>query len=179
MGERAPLDALAVDEDAVEAAVVEHADAVDAADDERVAARDRGVVEAHVRREPATDPRPLAGQRDDDDLLAILEAEVLARVGEERGRVGQPRRELALPRGVSLEGGRPGGAVGQLGRRERRQLGGTAVRADTARLTGGERDELTALGAAERLVLREGVRPWCVHLTASWFVSSHDRDRQR
>src|SRR5947208_7807603 len=45
----APLDALAVDEDAIEAAVVQHADAVGLADYQRMAARHGRVVEAHVR----------------------------------------------------------------------------------------------------------------------------------
>ena len=61
--QRAPLDALAVDEHAVEAAVVEHAHAVGLAHDQRVAARDGRVVEAHVGGEAAADPRPLARER--------------------------------------------------------------------------------------------------------------------
>ena len=68
VGERAPLDPLAVDEHAVEAAVVEHAQAVRLADDQRVAARHGRVVEADVGGQAAADPRPLALQRERDDV---------------------------------------------------------------------------------------------------------------
>ena len=67
VGQRRPLDALAVDEDAVQRAVVEHADAVRAAHEQGVAARDGGVVEADVGGQGAADAGPLAGERDDPD----------------------------------------------------------------------------------------------------------------
>ena len=55
IGEAAPFDDLAVEEDAVEAAVVENAQRVGAlGDDQGVAARDAGVVEADVGGGPAT-----------------------------------------------------------------------------------------------------------------------------
>ena len=63
--QHAPLDALAVDEHAVEAAVVEHPHAVGLAHDQRVAARHRRVVEADVGGEAAPDARPLALEGDD------------------------------------------------------------------------------------------------------------------
>src|SRR3954471_3451596 len=74
----APVDALAVDEHAVERAVVEDAHAIGLADDERVAAADRRVVEADVGGQRAADARPLLGQRDGDDAPAVLVGEVLA-----------------------------------------------------------------------------------------------------
>jgi len=70
VGERAPLDALAVDEHAVQGAVVQHPQAVGLAHDQRVAARDGGIVEADVSREAAPDPGPLADEREGDDLVA-------------------------------------------------------------------------------------------------------------
>ena len=58
------LDPRAVHEHAVEAAIVEHPDAVGLTHDQGMAARDGRVVEAHVRREAAPHARPLACQRD-------------------------------------------------------------------------------------------------------------------
>src|SRR5688572_13746951 len=56
-----PLDPLAVDEDAVEAAVVEHAQPpAGLRDDQRVAPRDARVVEAQVGGDAAPDARPAA-----------------------------------------------------------------------------------------------------------------------
>src|SRR5271167_1225582 len=66
-----PVDAGAVDEHAVEAAVVEQAHTVGMAHDQRVAAGYGGVVEAHVRHQAAPDAGPLACQRD-HSLLAVL-----------------------------------------------------------------------------------------------------------
>src|SRR3954452_6035609 len=60
VGQDTPLDALAVDEHAVEAAVVEDAHAVGLAHDQRVPARHGRVVEADVGREAAPHARPLA-----------------------------------------------------------------------------------------------------------------------
>src|SRR3954452_9411067 len=60
VGQDAPLDALAVDEHAVQAAVVEDAHAVGLAHDQRVPARHGRVVEADVGREAAPHARPLA-----------------------------------------------------------------------------------------------------------------------
>ena len=75
-----PVDARAVDEHAVEAAVVEQPHAVGLAHDQRVAARDGRVVEAQVGGEAAADARPLARQRDRAQLAALLVDEVLARL---------------------------------------------------------------------------------------------------
>ena len=92
--QRAPLDAVSVDEHAVEASVVEHAHPVDVADDQRVAAGDGRVVEAHVRGEAPTDPRPFARQWNDDDLVLVLEAQVLAGLAEDCRGVEQPGRDI-------------------------------------------------------------------------------------
>ena len=71
IGERAPFDALSVDEHTVEAAVVEHPQAVRLADDQRVAPRHGGVVEADVGREATPDPSPFALKREHGDVFAI------------------------------------------------------------------------------------------------------------
>src|SRR5205823_3242815 len=98
--------ARAVHEHAVEAAIVEHADAVGLAHDQRMAARDRGVVEAHVGREAATDTRPLTGEGHRADLAALLVAEVLARLVDLLARAGED--------GVPVAGIAPGkGTRGQ------------------------------------------------------------------
>ena len=76
--EHLALDARAVHEHAVQAAVVEHAHAVGLAHDQRVPARDGGVVEAHVGGEAAPDAGPLARQRHGPQLAVLLVAEVLA-----------------------------------------------------------------------------------------------------
>jgi hypothetical protein len=60
VGERRPLDPAAVDVDAVQGAVVEHPYAVGLGHDQRMTARHGGVVEAHVGRQRAPDPRPFA-----------------------------------------------------------------------------------------------------------------------
>src|SRR6188472_3541329 len=73
-----PLDALAVHEHAVQAAVVEDPHAVGLAHDQRVAARDRGVVEAHVGRQAASDARPLAVERRDAYARPVVPGQVLA-----------------------------------------------------------------------------------------------------
>src|SRR6202012_3020855 len=70
VGERAPLHPLAVDEHAVEAAVVEHPQAGRLADDQRVAPGDGGVVEANVGGQAAPDAGPLARERVGGDVVA-------------------------------------------------------------------------------------------------------------
>src|SRR5215211_920147 len=72
------LDPLTTYEHAVQAAIVEHARPAVVAIDERVAARDRGIVEAHVRRQAATDARPAVLKGDDLDAVVRLEGEVVA-----------------------------------------------------------------------------------------------------
>src|SRR6476469_3868050 len=57
--ERLSFDSVAVDEHAVQAAVVKDSDAIGLAHDQGVAPRDRGIVEAHVCGEAATDAGPL------------------------------------------------------------------------------------------------------------------------
>src|SRR4051794_33575252 len=80
VAQRKPPEPLAVDEYAVEAAVVEHAHAVGLAHDQRVAARDGRVVEAHVGGEAASDAGPLARQLVNDRLFAVFVDEILAGV---------------------------------------------------------------------------------------------------
>src|SRR3954447_18855941 len=60
VGERGPVDPLPVHVDPVERAVVEHPYAVGLRNNERMTARDGGVVEADVGRQRAPDAGPLA-----------------------------------------------------------------------------------------------------------------------
>ena len=57
---RAPLDSLAVDEHAVEAPVIEDPQPIWLADDQRMTAGNRRIVEADVGGEAPADPCPLA-----------------------------------------------------------------------------------------------------------------------
>jgi hypothetical protein len=93
-----PLHAPAVDVDAVERAVVEDPDAALLVGDQRVAARDGGVVEADVGGERAADARPLAADRDDVDAPVLLEGEIAAGAAEPGPRLLEPGRRLG-PRG--------------------------------------------------------------------------------
>ena len=71
-------DALAVDEDAVEAAVVEHADAVVLDEQHGVAARDGRILEAQLGRQAAADAHRVAGHRDGAHAAGVVEDEVAA-----------------------------------------------------------------------------------------------------
>src|SRR5438128_5692637 len=86
--ERLPFDSVAVHDHAVEAAVVEHPDAIGLAHDQGMAPGDRGIVEAHVGSEAAPDAGPLARQRHDPRLAAVLVAEILARLLDLLARLG-------------------------------------------------------------------------------------------
>src|SRR5690349_2272100 len=80
--ESAPFDQLAVDEDAVEAAVVEDAQRVwKLGDDQGVATGDAGIVEAYVRCGTAADPGPTERDRKDPDLAVLSTGDVMARLG--------------------------------------------------------------------------------------------------
>src|SRR5215210_2058627 len=104
VAERSPVDALAVDVDAVERAVVEHTDPVGLRHDEGMTARDGGVVEADVRGERAPDARPLARDGGDDAPARVLVGEVLAGHGQPGAglldpvRTGGRGRLAGLPR---------------------------------------------------------------------------------
>src|SRR3954452_20015375 len=77
---------LAVDAHAVEAAVVPQHHLAAAAGDHGVPARDRAVLDHHVGRLPAAEPQAALADRDDDDLVAILDREVAARIELRRGQ---------------------------------------------------------------------------------------------
>src|SRR5579884_34730 len=94
VGQRAPLDALAVDEHAIQAAVIEDPQPVRLAHDQRVPARDGRIVEADVRGEAPPDPRPLALERVRDHILLVVA------VGEVLARVGEPLAELIEPAAI-------------------------------------------------------------------------------
>src|SRR3954452_6425019 len=76
--ELVPVDALAVQEDAVQAAIVEDACSGPVAMDERVAARHRRIVEADVGGEAAADTRPAILEGGDVDAVVMLERDVVA-----------------------------------------------------------------------------------------------------
>src|SRR5829696_2641948 len=69
-------DPLAVDEDAVEAAIVEHDDHVAARGDHGVAAGDGQVLEHHVRGRRSAQAQRLGADAYDDELVAVLYSEV-------------------------------------------------------------------------------------------------------
>jgi hypothetical protein len=148
--EGAPFDPVPVDEDAVEAAVVEHPDAVRLAHDQGVAARDGRVVEADVGGEAAADPRPLAGERDDGERLPVLVGEVLAGLGELRLGVSEPALALLLGLVLGLAG-EVGGE--QRGAGEHRAAAAGAVRQRVMRVQG---DHVSAVGALERAGTGQG-----------------------
>ena len=112
VGEHARLDALAVDEDAVEAAVVEHAHAVGLGDEQRVAARDGRVVEAHVaptgcgrsassrRASRPCAPRRRRGRRGSGPASSIASRAASSR---RRRCVGRARARRAEARGAGEE----------------------------------------------------------------------------
>ena len=106
----APVDALTVHEQPVEAAVVEHPQWFLALpDDQRVAARDSRVVEPDVRGDAAADPGPAALEGKDLKVV-VLEDEIAAggveRVsrGLEPGRCRRLRGDRKLGRGGLIAG---------------------------------------------------------------------------
>jgi len=78
----------AADDHAVERAVVEDPGAVVVMDDEGVTARHGRVVECEAGRWAAADVERTSGQRDEDDLRAVLDGEVLAEVEGGKGPEG-------------------------------------------------------------------------------------------
>jgi hypothetical protein len=107
VAQRRPLDRRTVDEDAVEAAVVEHSQLfAGLGDDQGVAAGDAGVVEAQVGGEAAADAGPAAFDLEGEDLAGILlQGQAVA------------RRRLFLPRILQPARCRCGAGDGELARR--------------------------------------------------------------
>src|SRR3954447_24276593 len=95
VAERRPVDPPAVHVDPVERAVVEHPYTVGLGRDERMAARDRGVVEADVGRQGAPDAGPLARHGRDDAAARVLVGEVFAGDGQAGARLLDPVRARA------------------------------------------------------------------------------------
>jgi len=69
--ELVPVDTVTVDEDAVQAAIVEYPTLVAVPMDERVAAGDRRVVKSDVGRQAAPDARPALRKRQDTNLVLL------------------------------------------------------------------------------------------------------------
>src|SRR5437763_548233 len=142
--QRAPFDALAVDEHAVEAAIVEYAQPVGLANDQRVAARDCRVVESDVGCQAAPDPRPFALKRKRDHLTARRSVgEVLAGLVEAIADLVKPALVLGFGRHVDHR---------RLRRREQRsayKLGAAGVGAGWQLGHSVERYGVVALGTAK------------------------------
>src|SRR5664279_4230645 len=97
VGQGAPFDSLAVDEHAVEAAVVEDAEPVGLAHDQRMAPGYRGVVEADVSGQAAPDPGPFAPEPERDHaLIGLAVGEVLAGLVEAVAQLIEPALILEL-----------------------------------------------------------------------------------
>src|ERR687885_589665 len=92
VGELGQLHALAVPEDTVEAAVVEDPRPSVVAVDERVAPRDRRVVEADVGGQAPPDPGPAVLKGNDSHALIVLERQVVTLLDERFPRLLEPRR---------------------------------------------------------------------------------------
>jgi len=87
-----PLDFLAVEDDAVEAAVVEHPDRLARfVDEERVAARDAWIVEADVGLGAAPDSGPAFLDAEcSDRAIALVQSQIAARLRQRGSRLPQP-----------------------------------------------------------------------------------------
>src|SRR3954462_11311628 len=152
VAQHAPLDALSVDEHAVEAPVVEDPHAIGLAHDQRVPARHGRVVEPDVGREAATDPRPLALERGDANAPAVHPREVLPRLGDHPARPGHQLTALVRRRllaGTALEA-RP------REQRRPREPRAATPRAVRERVGRGQRDQLPASLAPDRSGPRQG-----------------------
>jgi hypothetical protein len=161
VGQRTPLDALAVDEDAVERPVVQDPDAVGLAHDQRVPARHRRVVEAHVGGQAAPDPRPLLAQGEDPHAAAVLVGQVLARLRDLLARGGDHRVALLGRRRLT------GAAVEPPSREQRRAHEARAVASRTGwkLVRCGQRHHVAALLTPEGPCSREGPRRQGLHMT--------------
>jgi endonuclease YncB( thermonuclease family) len=90
VGQGSLLDPLAVDADAVQAPVIEDHRQLAAPRDQRMAARDGGVVEHDVGRGTAADVHDLGGEGQQHDLARVLDAEVTAGGDLRQRRQGAP-----------------------------------------------------------------------------------------
>src|SRR4051794_24076155 len=90
VGQRRPVDAIAVDVDAVERAVVEHAYTVRLVHHQRMTAGHGRIVEADVGGQRAADPGPFARDGRHDAAAGVLVGQVLAGNGEPRACLGDP-----------------------------------------------------------------------------------------
>jgi hypothetical protein len=150
----------AVDEDAVEAAVVEHAQLLAGlGDDQRVAARDGRVVEADIGVLAAADPGPAAFDREGLDPLAVVVDEVVAVARQGVGGGFQPLRQLGV-RGQDLLGGRRFMLLAGAEDRVAAEAGAAAAGA-FGQLIGLAQGQLGAAGEAE-VGAATGYEPTCV-----------------
>ena len=104
----APLDEFAVEDDAVEAAVVEDAQVLALLpDDQGVAAGDGRVVEADVGHGAAADPSPAQLEPERLDRV-VAEHQVAARLGDRLAGLGEPGHLTGRAGRGELDGGRTG-----------------------------------------------------------------------
>src|SRR5258707_5884172 len=94
VAQEAPVDAIAVDEHPVQAAVVEQPHPLRVMHDQRVAPRDGRIVEAEIGREAAPDAGPLACQRNSPQLVVLLIDEVVAGLLEPRTSLVEAHAEV-------------------------------------------------------------------------------------
>jgi hypothetical protein len=146
-----PLDRLAVEEDAVEAAVVQDSQPpARLGDDQGVAAGDAGVVQAQVSGDAATDPGPASLDREDDDLAVVaLPGQVVALPREQVTRLLQPAgRQLGAGSGEFEFAGRRAVILARLEDRVAAEVGAAATGA-IGELLGLDGRELRAADQAE------------------------------
>ena len=153
VAQRAPLDALAVDEDAVEGAVVEDPDAVGLAHDQRVAARDRRVVEADVGGQAAADRASTPCRATTARPPPSSKARYWPGSATQRGRA---RASARAPRPGARARAGAGSARRRTARRGRNAA--AAPRAVRKRVGRGQRHDVAALLTAERPGSRKGAR---------------------
>jgi hypothetical protein len=147
-----PLDRLAVEKDPVEAAIVQDPQApAGLGDDQGVAARDAGVVEAQVGGDAAADPGPAALDREDDDLAAVvLPGQIVALPREQVPSLLQPaRRQLRAGSGEFEFAGRRAVVLARLEDRVAAEMGATATGA-VGELLGLDGRELRAADQAKK-----------------------------
>lgn len=176
-----PLHRFAVEEDAVEAAIVEHAQLpAGLGDDQGVAAGDAGVVEADVGRLAAADPGPAAFDRERENLAPVAaQGEAVARPRLLLARLPEPARRrrdvgqaefarrlaMVLPgledRVAAELGAAALRAVGQLVGLDQRELG-AAEQAEESPLAGNGTGGVAVESGGTTDAVEDGIPPSCV-----------------
>jgi hypothetical protein len=178
VAQRSPLDRLAVEEEPVEAAVVENAQwPARLGDDQGVAAGDAGVIEPQVGGGAAPDPGPAAFDLGAADRAVLLaQDEEASRLLQFRSRLRQPARRPAWAGQGQFAGAGLGVAVVLAGGEDRvaTKARAAALGAGGKRLGGADRQLAAAVEAEERA----GSGPGSGALgTAEWVAADAVEDR--